>query len=738
MKVFLTLIHCVAIASASVSTHALSQSCDEVKHGYQKFSCCPSSFDSADYVIVGSGAGGSSVAIALAEKHPDKTVLVVESGKPRTPDSWETTPDRRTGKDYLPESHRLTKPKDDPFTGDVSPHVLGGGTAINAMHWHLLANDYPFLPQVDMDALAVMGAELEAAMDVQRSLDYQRHPDLAPYALARTLSNVDGTFENSTNSVWGNGLSIGKIASQTVYPDTNRKGDVTIRRSGGAYLLETYPGNNLRILTETEVVEVLTDSGRATGVRTSDGRTISAAESVVVSCGALYTPWLLMKSGFGPAEELAKHNISVKEDLPTGENSYVPYQHLAPKFVFKGQYSIEEYYPGTLIGYQNQWVSSDTSIGEPGANWFAVFWAFSGLFEALQGLPLGSLTAEMYPYIDIPAIVGAPIYRSDVAQFKDILKTLEFQFEGRRNFVGRGRVSLDPDSEGPQVTYNWYPSGRPEPDHCRGTYDTFEKQFNVLEENKDLFITTMEELNALKASTTLHPSMMSLLNSVDVYGGFVTNSNITENERHPDWSKSEFCINDATSPRGHVWHPMSSAYFAIDHDFKVIGTENLYVADASVFPEYVDTNPMGPIMQMGRYIGKNVISSGETADIPGWSGKEYTATVGEVTLKLTFDRVGKQFKIMQDNQLFYDMIPVYPTSTWKDATEIYSAKRINTYANARDGTTTNGIELLSGRFKSDFKTLNVNITYRKLHSTEEEWIKNEWHDLVTENVTFTS
>lgn len=735
MKVLNTFVTIFMIVS---STHAISQSCSKFKHDYKKFSCCPSSSESADYVVVGSGAGGSSVAIALATKHPDKTVLIVESGKARTPDSWETTPDRRTGEEYLPDSYRLTKPLDNPFTGDVSPHVLGGGTSVNAMHWHRLAKDYPFLPQVDKDVLDAGGAELEAAMDVQRSLDYQRRPDIMPYTFGRALSNVDGTFANTTGSVWGEELSIGKITSQIVYPDTNRIGDVTIRRSGGAYLLEKYSGNNLRILMQTEVVEVLTDSGRATGVRTSDGRTILATESVVVSCGALYTPWLLMKSGFGPFTELAKQNISVKEDLPTGENSYVPYQHFAPRFLFKGEYPIDEYFPGTILGYQNRWVSSDTSIGDVGSNWYAAFWSFSGSIEVLQGLPQGSLTPEMYPYIDIASLVGHPVYRSDVAQFKDILKSVNLYYEGRRNFVGRGKVTLDADSEGPQVTYNWYPSGRPEPDHCRGTYDTFEKQFNLIEENKELFVTTAEELEALKSSTTLHPSMMTFLNSLDVYGGIVASSNFTENELHPDWAKSEFCINDPTSPRGHVWHPMSSAYFAVDHDFKVIGTENLYVADASVFPEYVDTNPMGPIMQLGRYIGEHVISSGESAGIPGWASKEYTASVGGATLKLTFDRVGKQFKILQDNELFYDMVAVYPTGAWKDAVEIYSAPRINTYANALDGTTTNGLELLSGRFSRDFAAFNAHIKYRKLHSTEQEWKDNVWHDLVTETVTFTS
>ena len=75
---------------------------------------------------------------------------------------------------------------------------------------------------------------------------------------------------------------------------------------------------NLRILGETQVRRILFANGRATGAevrRAGEIETITA-DNVVLSAGALHTPWLLMLSGIGPGAHLRQHGIDVLLDRP--------------------------------------------------------------------------------------------------------------------------------------------------------------------------------------------------------------------------------------------------------------------------------------------------------------------------------------------------------------------------------------------------------------------------------------
>lgn len=84
--------------------------------------------------------------------------------------------------------------------------------------------------------------------------------------------------------------------------------------SASSYLAERPP--NLTILTDSGVARILFEGKRAVGVQTTDGRTFSARKEVIISGGALNTPQILMLSGVGPSEELAKHGIPVVHELP--------------------------------------------------------------------------------------------------------------------------------------------------------------------------------------------------------------------------------------------------------------------------------------------------------------------------------------------------------------------------------------------------------------------------------------
>jgi len=93
---------------------------------------------------------------------------------------------------------------------------------------------------------------------------------------------------------------------------------------------------NLTIRTDAEVAAVTIDAGRATGVRLVSGEYLEADE-VIVSAGAIWSPTLLLRSGVGPADQLAEHGIAVHADLPVGATMSdhlgpgMPYRHDGPR-----------------------------------------------------------------------------------------------------------------------------------------------------------------------------------------------------------------------------------------------------------------------------------------------------------------------------------------------------------------------------------------------------------------------
>ncbi|MDF2740874.1 MAG: Choline dehydrogenase [Actinomycetia bacterium] len=86
-----------------------------------------------------------------------------------------------------------------------------------------------------------------------------------------------------------------------------------------AYLRPAMLRPNLTVETDAHVTQVIIEGDRATGVRyVRDGATreASATGEVVVACGAVKTPQLLMLSGIGPADQLRAHHIPVIVDAP--------------------------------------------------------------------------------------------------------------------------------------------------------------------------------------------------------------------------------------------------------------------------------------------------------------------------------------------------------------------------------------------------------------------------------------
>ena len=106
-------------------------------------------------------------------------------------------------------------------------------------------------------------------------------------------------------------------------------GEATESRIGGSRLIasEAYSLTGVHVITESMVRRILLDEKvdrkRAIGVELINGRIFFARREVILSAGAYRTPQILLLSGIGPAEELARHDIVQLVDAPcVGKNLF--------------------------------------------------------------------------------------------------------------------------------------------------------------------------------------------------------------------------------------------------------------------------------------------------------------------------------------------------------------------------------------------------------------------------------
>jgi choline dehydrogenase-like flavoprotein len=92
-----------------------------------------------------------------------------------------------------------------------------------------------------------------------------------------------------------------------------------------AYLVPILDRENLTILTDTNVNKIITEGNRASGVSciNEEGEEffVQATKEVLLSSGAFGSPQILLRSGIGPGDEIIKHGIEHKINLPgVGKN----------------------------------------------------------------------------------------------------------------------------------------------------------------------------------------------------------------------------------------------------------------------------------------------------------------------------------------------------------------------------------------------------------------------------------
>ncbi|GME32268.1 GMC oxidoreductase [Neofusicoccum parvum] len=312
-----------------------------------------------DYVVVGGGNAGLTVAARLAED-PSVSVAVIEAGSfyeiengnlsqiPAYDTMW-------TGKD--PEDTNrvdwgfVTEPQKELLDAKVHyarGKTLGGSTARNYMAYHrgTVGTYQKWAEQVGDDSYTFDNF----APFFEKSLNFtppksSRAANATPEYDLATLGKGDGplslTFSNYANAMasWvQKGFAEIGIAAQKGFTSGALNGssyvleniDATLQTresSETAFLQPALAKTSLMVYQSTLAKKIVFDGDKkATGVEVdSDGvqYTLAAAKEVIVSAGAFQSPQLLMVSGVGPKATLDQFGIPVVADLAgVGQNMW--------------------------------------------------------------------------------------------------------------------------------------------------------------------------------------------------------------------------------------------------------------------------------------------------------------------------------------------------------------------------------------------------------------------------------
>ncbi|WP_406345421.1 GMC family oxidoreductase [Streptomyces sp. NBC_00648] len=292
--------------------------------------------DEFDYVVVGGGTAGNVVAARLSED-PSVTVCVLEAGPSDVGDDNVLRLERWMG--LLDSGYDWDYPVEPQERGNsmmrhARAKVLGGCSSHNSCiaFW---------APAEDLNGWAAEGCTGWGAEDVfplYRRLENndapgEHHGRSGPVKL-RTIKGEDPCGSALLDACAQNGIPTTPFnTGRTVVRGANwfqiNSDENNIRQSSSVAYLHPIIGKRPNLTVRTGIRAkrlVIGEDRRCTGVEYLDpdlvhSRTVSARREVVVSCGSIDTPKLLMLSGIGPADHLREVGVETLVHSPgVGEN----------------------------------------------------------------------------------------------------------------------------------------------------------------------------------------------------------------------------------------------------------------------------------------------------------------------------------------------------------------------------------------------------------------------------------